>query len=250
MRLSIIRSSALAAVAAIVLAACGGHGVVPGSSSVAPMSANGGAAPITNDAAAMTNDGAPMADSDMTPLGLTTCAKNPPQWMWIFKGACEKFTLKPTGGKFSLGAYDSISVTGSIGYNSAKGSVSIYLVDALNKNGDILKNKGKAFPPYKGKGTTVVYAVADNQSTQTIKPLSHKNVPILKYVITDQKGFPGKNCAAAILAKQRNGTFAWSALPSQFPVKGKTVTITQYTVPQGLELPPKGTGLYFAINCF
>jgi len=75
-------------------------------------------------------------------------------------------------------------------------------------------------------------------------------VPILKYVIIDQKGFPGKNCAAAILAKQRNGQFAWSALPSQFPVKGKTVTITQYTVPQGLQLPPKGTGLYFAINCF
>ena len=243
MRLSMIRSSVLASVAAIALAACGGHGVVPGSSSLAPMSANGGAAPMNNDAA-------PMADGNMTPLGLTTCATNPPQWMWIFKGACEKFTLKPTGGKFSLGAYDSISVTGSIGYNSAKGSVSIYLVDALNKNGDILKNKGKAFPPYKGKGTVVVYAVADNQSTQTIKPKSHPNVPILKYVITDQKGFPGKNCAAAILAKQRNGTFAWSALPSQFPVKGKTVTITQYTVPQGLELPPKGTGLYFAINCF
>ncbi len=231
-----IRSSALAAVTAIALAACGGHGVVPGSASFAPQ-ASSPFSPMTAN------------QDDMSPLALTTCAKNPPQWMWIFKGACDKWTLKNTGGKFTLGEYQNISVTGSIGYNTAKGSVSIYLVDAIDKNGDIVKYKGKSFPVYKGKGTTIVYAVADNQTTQVIKPLSHKNVPILKYVITDAKGLPGKNCGAAILASGKKG-LAWSALPSQFPIKGKTVTITQYTVPQGLELPPKGTGLYFAINCF
>jgi hypothetical protein len=230
-----IKASAFASVAAIALAACGGHGVVPQGSSFAPTSANGVA---------------PMAGDDAGPLALATCATSPPQYMWIFKGACEKFTLKSTGGKFALGAYANISVTGSIGYNNAKSSATVYLSDAVDKNGDVLKNKGKAFPPYKGQGTTIVYAVADNQSTQVIKPLEHKNVPVIKYVITDQKGFPGNHCGAAFLSKQRNGTFAWTSLPGAQPVKGKTVTITQYTVPSGLTLPPKCTGLYFAINCF
>jgi hypothetical protein len=237
MRLSMIRSSALASVAAIALAACGGHGVVPaGSTAFAPQ----GSSPL-----------APMTanQDDMSPLALKACATDPPQWMWIFKGACEKFTLKNTGGKFTLGAYANISVTGSIGYNNAKGSVAIDLADAIDKNGDVIKWKGKTFPPYKGAGTTIVYAVADNQTTQTIKPVFHKNVPVIKYVVTDSKGLPGKKCGAAILEQGKQG-LAWSALPSSFPVKGKTVTITQYTVPQGLVLPPKGTGLYFAVNCF
>lgn len=186
---------------------------------------------------------------DMSPLALKTCAKSPPQWMWIFKGACDQFTLKSTGGKFTLGEYESLSVTGSIGYNSAKGSVTVDLADAIDKNGDVLKYKGHTFPPYKGKGTVVVYAVADNQTTQTIKPVRHNNVPIIKYVVTDAKGFPGKTCGAAILGQGKNG-LSWSALPSTFQVKGKTVTITQYTVPTGLVLPAKGSGLYFAINCF
>ena len=135
--------------------------------------------------------------------------------MWIFKGACQQFTLKNTGGKFALGAYDNVTVTGSIGYNNAKGSVSIYLSDAIDKNGDVLKWKGKTFPPYKGNGTTVVYAVADNQTTQTIKGIQHKNVPILKYVITDAKGLPGKSCSVALLAQTRGGKLAWSVLPEQ-----------------------------------
>ncbi|HET6276811.1 MAG TPA: hypothetical protein VFE16_12845 [Candidatus Cybelea sp.] len=231
-----IRASVLASVAAIALAACGGsHGVVPQGSSFAPMSANGGVASIGGDAG---------------PLALATCATSPPQWMWIFKGACEKFTLKSTGGKFTLGVYANLSVTGSIGYNNAKSPATIYLSDAIDKNGDVLKNKGKAFPPYKGEGTTIVYAVADNQSTQAITPKSHPNVPVIKYVITDKKAFPGNTCGAAYLAKQKNGLFGWTALPGTEPVHGKTVTISQYEVPKGLALPPKGNGLYFAINCF
>ncbi len=187
---------------------------------------------------------------DMSPLALKTCAKTPPQWMWIFKGACVQFTLKNTGGKFTLGEYQSISVTGSIGYNNAKGSVAIDLADAIDKNGDVLKWKGKTFPVYKAKGTTVVYAVADNQTSQTIKPINHKGVAVIKYVITDAKGLPGKSCGVAILERQRNGQLTWSPIPNNFPVKGKTVTISQYTAPSGLVLPPKGNGLYFAINCF
>jgi hypothetical protein len=224
-----IRVSAAAATGALALSACASHGMVPSASSAY----------------------APTAMSDLaSPLKTTTCAKSPPQWMWIFKGACDAFTLKSTGGDFTLGVYENITIKGSIGYNSAKGSVTVDLVDAIDKNSDIEKYKGESFIPYKGEGTTVVYAVADNQSTQTIKPVAHKGVPILKYIVSDSKGLPGKSCGAALLGEEKGGKLGWNPLPDTFPVKGDSVTITQYTVPSGLVLPPKGTGLYFAINCF
>src|SRR5579883_3631038 len=103
MRQSMIRAGAIAT--AIALAACAGRGAIP----TAP-----GAL-------------APSSIGDMSPLALKTCAKSPPQWEWMFKGACDAFTLKPTGGTFALGAYDDISVKGSIGYNSLKGSATIDL---------------------------------------------------------------------------------------------------------------------------
>lgn len=225
-----IRAGAIAA--AIALAACAGHGAIPSAPGVQAPSTFGDASPLA-------------AFGDASPLALKTCAKDPPQWQWILKGACDAFTLKPTGGTFTLGTYDDISVKGSIGYNSLKGTATIDLADAIDKNGDIESYKGKSFTPYKGKGTTVVYAVADNQTSETIKPKSHAGKPVLQYVITDSKGFPGKTCGAAIL-----GSKGWSAFPSTFGVKGHTVTITQYSAPSNLELPPKGYGLYFAINCF
>jgi len=216
-----IRAGAIAT--AIALAACAGRGAIP----TAP-----GAL-------------APSSIGDMSPLALKTCATDPPQWEWIFKGPCDAFTLKPTGGTFALGTYDDISLKGSIGYNSLKGSATIDLADAIDKNGDIESYKGKKFPAYKAKGTTVLYVVADNQTSETIKPKSHPGKPVLQYSITDSKGFPGKTCAAAILGKA-----GWTAFPGSFPVKGHTVTVTQYAAPSGLELPPKGYGLYFAFNCY
>ncbi len=56
----------------------------------------------------------PDAADSMSP-DLTTCATSPPQYNWIFKGACGSFTLKPTGGSFSLGSYNNITVKGSLG---------------------------------------------------------------------------------------------------------------------------------------
>ena len=78
---------------------------------------------------ALAPGGALTADNGMQP-DLTTCATTPPQWQWIFKGACAHFTLKPTGGKFTLASYQNMSVKGSIGYNSGKGNVVIDLADA------------------------------------------------------------------------------------------------------------------------
>jgi hypothetical protein len=228
-----IRACAVATVTAIALAACASHGVIPSSSSaIAPQS---GLAPAT------LGDG-------MSPL-LTTCVKSPPQYMWMFKGACVGFMLKPLGGSFSLQEYAGITVKGSIGKNTVKGSAHIVLADAVDRNGDILKYKGKAFPPYKANGTTIVYATAINQTTQTIKPIPEAGKPVLQYNITDTNGLKGKECGAAVYAKQKNGTFKWTSIPATGVVKGKSVTISQYEVPSGFELPPKAP-LYFAVNCY
>lgn len=265
MRLSLIRTSAYATVAAIVLAACSGNGAIPSTqsavapqsaiapqSAVAPQSAapQSAIAPESALAPATLGDNMSPLGDDMSPLGLVTCAKSPPQYEWIFKGACTGFNLKSTGGTFALGQYANITVTGSIGRNSAKGEVHVILVDAVNKNDDILKNKGKTFPPYKARGTTVVYAEASNQTTQTIKPIAAQGKAVIEYVITDAKGFPGKTCGAAVYGKQPNGKEGWTAFTGTYPVKGKTVTIAVFVAPAHFELPPKGTPLYFGINCY
>lgn len=253
-----IRACTIATVASIALAACAGNNSVPSSpTAVAPDNA----APQSSQAAPMSTatDAANEADASQTqtadelasPDATKTCATSPPQYEWIFNGACDTFILKPSGGSFTLGAYDSISVTGSIGKNTVKGQAKIVLADATDKNGDIQKDKGKSFPAYKGKGTTFVYASAMNQSTQTIKPVVVRGKPVIQYVITDSKGLPGKNCSAALLTSS-GGKFVWDPLPSQYPVKGKTVTISLFSVPNGFELPSVKTKvpLYFAVNCF
>jgi hypothetical protein len=227
MRLSMIRACAVAAVTAIALTACAGRGIVPSSSSAF----------------------APGSADLVSPLA-SSCATSPPQYNWIFKGSCTKFTLKSTGGSFSLAAYEDVTVKGSIGKNTAKGSVTVYIADAIDKNGDIETNGGKKFPTYKAEGTTVVYAAVNNQSSQIIKPITEKNKTVLQYTITDSKGLPGSSCGAALLEEAKDGKFSWHGFPGTFPVKGKTVTISVYEAPSGFELPPKGTPLYFGVNCY
>src|SRR5580698_1169894 len=223
LRMTAVRT-ALASAAALALAACAGQSA---------------AVPVTSSATSG------ISGNVLQPLGvvddaLVTCATSPPQYGWIFKGACEpKITVKPTGGTFKLGTYDDITVTGSIGQNNVKGTATVALVDATDTNGDVEKYQGKVFPAYHGKGKVFVYASAINQSSQTIKPIAEKNKPILKYVITDSKGLPGKQCGAAILTSGSKGSTLWESIPATLIVKGDTVTITQYAVPKGFEFPPK-----------
>jgi hypothetical protein len=251
MRLSTLRTGFLATIA-VALASCSNNGMMPSYSppasqpqaQSAPISE---AAPDAQQQTAQpdaTTAASPDAENTVSP-DLTTCATSPPQYQWIFKGACTNFILKPNGGSFSLGSYNSITVKGSLGYNTVKNQAKVYVSDAL-ANGDVKPYKGKSFPKYNGKGKVVLYAAADNQTSQTIKPKTHAGVPIFKYVITDAKGLPGKTCNAAIY-----GSNKWTPLPGQgFPVKGKTVTIQQYNAPNGFVLPPKGYALYFAVNCY
>ena len=258
MRLSTITTCAFAA-SVLALAACASqNGVVPSAQGpVAPMAAQNetpdSAAPVTSasDASKATDtaDAAGTADASSVSPNVTTCAKSPPQYWWIFKGACDEFILKPAGGSFTLGSYNSISIKGSIGKNNVKTSAKVALADATNKNGDIATYKGQKFPAYKARGTTVVYAAANNESKQTIKPIIQQGKPVLQYIITDSKGFPGNTCQAALLG-EKNGKFQWNQFPGTYKVKQKTVTITVYSAPNGFALPPAGTPLYFAINCY
>lgn len=223
-----IRACSIAAVSAIALAACAGRGIVPSS----------------NDAAA------PMSPGGLWPLASSGCATSPPQYEWIFKGSCDKFTLKSTGGSFSLATYEDLTVKGSIGKNTAKGSVTVYIADAIDKNGDIEANKGKKFPAYKANGTTVIYAAVSNQSSQLIKPVPVKDKTVLAYTITDSKALPGNTCAAALLEESEKGAYSWKQFPGGCEVSGKTISVKVYEAPSGFALPPKGTPLYFAINCY
>jgi hypothetical protein len=234
MRLPAISAGAVA-VLALALAACAGRGIVPSS-------------PMGQTPANSYGNASQVADS-MSVSPDATCATSPPQYDWIFKGSCQVFTLKPTGSSFSLSAYQTYTVKGSIGKNTTKGTAKVALVDAVNKNGDILKWKGKAFPAYHANGTTIIYASAINQSTQIIKPVPVHGKPVLQYVISSTNDLPGKTCGAAVLAQQKNGQLKWTSLPATGQVKGKSVTISQYEVPQGFELPPKSP-LYFAVNCY
>ncbi len=122
MRLPVILASAIATVATMALAACANRsGMVPSSPSAM--------APTTAQNHTSADDAASTQDS----LALKTCATSPPQYQWIFKGACQTFDLTSTGGHFSLSEYRGITVNGLIGRNSAKGAVEIALADDSTK---------------------------------------------------------------------------------------------------------------------
>lgn len=235
MRSSTFRAVTIAGAAAIAFAACSSHGVVPSSTAFNPMASSGAA-----------SNGAMLPFAEPA---LTTCATSPPQYLWIFKGACNKFVLKPTGSTFKLAKYNDISVTGKIGKNTVHGSAVIYLADAIGK-GDVKSYKGAPFPKYSVHGIDAfVYASAVNQSNQVIKPITQPGKPVLQYVITDTKGFSGKNCDGAALERSHAGKFGWVNFPGAiFHPVGHTLTVSQYTAPAGLELAPK-TPLYVAVFC-
>jgi hypothetical protein len=239
-RLSVIRVFAIATVATMALAGCANQsGTVPSSpSAMAPTTAQ---APATaqNDASA----------DDVSPHAPKTCATSPPQYEWIFKGLCQMLPLTSSGVHFSLSEWQGIRVKGSIGRNTAKGTVKIALADAIDKNGDIKTYKGKSFPKYVGHGTTYLYATAVNQGTQTIYMVTVKGEPVLQYTITNMKGFGDANICGAALLHHESGKFFWEATPESGLVIGKTVTLIQYVAPKGFEWVPK-IPLYFAVYCY
>lgn len=185
-----IRTVSTAAVAAVALAACGGHGVVP-SQGIAPNVSNGFAA----------NGFAAGPDAKKSPCQITG--------MYYFHGSCRAFSLSMTKvttvklGQFSPYKGITITTTFSPFTNPPKvQSVPAIMGDAVG-SGDITGlSKGKAFKLYgDGKdcvyankpatcpGKPFVYAELINTSKYTLKP---QLTP--KFVITDANGFPtGRN---------------------------------------------------------
>ena len=229
MRLSVIRAFTIVTVAAMALAACANQsGMMPSSPE--------------NDTSA---DHAAIDTAAMSPLALKTCAISPPQYQWIFEGACQRFDMTSVGAHFSLGEYQGFTVEGLIGRNTAKGTVKLALADAIDKNGDIEPYKGKAFPRYTANpkyyehSITYVYAVAVNESSQVIKPFPSKGTPVVRTVITNAKGFgDATSCELHVLTFNK-GKPVWLTLPSPGNIQGKTVTISHYVVPRGFMVPPK-----------
>lgn len=184
-----IRTVSTAIVAAIALAACGGHGVVP-SQGVAPALSNGFAA----------NGFAAGPDAKKSPCDI--------QGMYYFHGSCRTFSLnmtKATSVKLGqFGAYHGITITTTFSaFTNPPNvqSVPAVMGDAIG-SGDITGLvKGKAFKLYgDGKdcvyankpatcpGKPFVYAELVNMSKYTLKP---QLTP--KFVITDTNGFPTGN---------------------------------------------------------
>lgn len=187
MRSSMIRTVSTTIVAAVALAACGGHGVVP-AQGVAPSISNGIAS----------NGFAAGPDGKTSPCNI--------KGMYYFHGSCRPFNLNMTKattvklGQFAPYQGITITTTFSAFTNPPKvQSVSAVMGDAIGKNNDITGTvKGKAFPlygagkdcVYNGKpatcpGKPFVYAELINKSQYTLKP---QLTP--KFVITDSNGFP------------------------------------------------------------
>jgi hypothetical protein len=240
MRLLTIRSGAAAIVAAIALAACGGHGVVPSQSFTSGNAVSAGSNVLLNA----------VSDAKVSKCDIAG--------MYYFHGSCVAFTLNLLGnttielGKY--GAYHGIKITTTLSAISSppKGvkTVPAIMGDAIG-NGDITGQVGgKSFPLYghgkdcvnsQGKaeycpGKPFVYAELINQSKYTLKP---KDTP--KFYITDSNGFPGKNnCFPAILTKAGPHTVGGWA-PNQAlggKPSGNTLTINAQPNPGQLVYPP------------
>jgi len=220
MRFSTIRTGLVASAAAIALAACGGHGLVPSQSAAPGFSA-------------------------VTPNSSNPCYTSAVQQAWIFKGSCAILSKLPVKGKtIALAAYKTISVTVKLPKNNSTGG--FVLVDAKGgKTKDILKFSGASFPaitPTKLKSLIYVEAV---NGTNGLKFTSGSLVFTIKAT-----RFPGKSCPLSVL----EGTFPklkWFNSPFTGVIKSGTMTFTvpgsalATLFPNGL---PQGP-LYFNVAC-
>ena len=219
MKLSTIRSGAAAVAAAIALAACGGHGLVPVQNAVPGFNA-------------------------ITPMSTNPCYTKAVQPAWIFKGSCVITKLPPKGKTIKLAPWKGVSVTVKLPKNTSK-NASFVVVDALGgKNRDITKFKRKSFPAITPPALkSVVYVEAVN-GTRNLKFTSGNLVFTIKAA-----RFPGKNCPLSVLTSKPK--LHWFNTPFHGAIKGGTMTFTipgnalGRLFPTGLPLGP----LYFNDAC-
>jgi hypothetical protein len=222
--------AASTAVAALLLAACASHGVVPATSSFGPSSVSPEA--LSPDA------------KKPTPV---PCAK--PQTPWEFGGACGGVYIKAAGGSASMAAYDGFTIKATFPKASPAPSAGEILVvrDATNTKKDITGLVGgKTFPVFNKIGSPatlsvkpLLYMKAHNQGSK----FTFTATPLV--TVTSVKAFPGKKC---VLTKMNASNNTWQTLPV---VPG---TITGHTVvfkSESTLIPiPKNGTIYLAMACY
>jgi len=216
--------------ALLALTACGSQ---PGVSASAP----------TGDSVASTFATAPHVKPS-----LVRCPTKPPQYDFIFEGACVETIINPSGGSFELQRYKFISLAGQVGTTNVRKPTEVYVVDAVD-DGDIKQYQKEPFPAYTPQnGTTFLYAVAINEGHTSIEPVG--SGAFLTFTITDLNGLPGTECAAAVLGKQ-SAEWTWTAIPGTYQANGSgdTVVFSISGAPSGVVLPSR-TPVYFALYCF
>jgi hypothetical protein len=195
-----IRTGVVASAAAIALAACGGHGLVPSQSVASGTDA-------------------------VTPMATNPCYTAAVQPAWIFMGSCKIVAKLPAkGATVALAAYKGVTVTVKLPKPSPAGG-SFALVNAVGgKAKDIKPFKGKAFLAITPKTLkSVVYVEAVN-GTAGLKFASGS----LVFTIKAAK-FSGSSCPLSVLT----GTFPklkWFNSPFSGKISGGTMT---FTVPGG-----------------
>ena len=206
-----------ASAAALALAACGGHGIVP-SQSAAPMSL-------------------------VRPEAANPCYTAAVQPAWIFKGSCDVTKLASKGATIKLAAYKGITESTVLPANNGNGSAFV-LVDAVGGK-DIAAYKGAKFPALpKSIGKSVLYVEVVN-GFNGLK-FTAKN---LVFSVTATQ-LPSKTCALSVLKPAAKG-YSWTKAPLPPKVSGNTITFTIPATAVSIFFPtglPKGP-VYFNTSC-
>jgi hypothetical protein len=217
------------AVAALLLAACASHGVVPSTNSFGP---------------SVVSPEAFSPDAKTTPR---PCAGPQAPKTWHFGGACGGVFIKAAGGSASMPAYDGFTIKATFPEASPAPSAGEVLVvrDGTDTKKDITGLVGgKKFPVFNKAGvppTTVIpllYVKAQNVGSA----FDFTGTP--KLTVTSQKAFPGKLC---ILTRMNPSNNTWQAAPFvSGTITGKTVAFpSEKTL---IQVPKNGT-IYLAIAC-
>jgi hypothetical protein len=218
-------------VAALALAACAGHGVVPAGDSFAPSALSAGAAKT------------PAPKKTPNP-----CTKGATQSPWVFGGACAIGALSNKAGTTAkMPTYDAITVQAVFSANNAKPGTELLVRDATGKSDVTGKFAGKLMPAFNTVGSP--------PQTNTVSPLVYLKVHnegaafqfqgIPQITITVKSPFPkGTVC---FLTQMNISNYTWvqnPVLPSS--IKGNVITFG--TLTNQVSVPKNGT-IYIAAAC-
>jgi hypothetical protein len=219
--------AASTAAAALLLAACAGHGVVPATNSFAP--------------SALSPDTLSPDAKKPTP---SPCTKK--QSPWIFGGACGTVKLASTGGTASMTGYDGFTIKATFA-SCAKAGTVLMVRDATGKHDAKGTVGGKVFPPFNKIGqpqalvtvTPILYMKVQNLGAA----FQFNNVPAI--TVTSKAAFPGNECVETRMNPTNN---TWQESPVNLG------TISRHSVKFNaivtiIPFPSHGT-IYIGFACY